>query len=431
MKIIHKLLQIQYRVIYQRWLGSDIRYIIIQTMKRNIFFVLLLLIVTCFETFSCTVIMVRDENLAIAGSNEDFLTPLSMMWYIPATDRYYARICFGFYMGMNSTQGGMNEHGLFVDGNSVAQQGWKPDNSRKNFMGSVIDHILASYKNIEEVKEFFRTFNNPSLNAARIPVMDKSGTSMIVEWYNGEVVFLETERDYQIATNFIGSAYVGKENPCWRYNRATELLDKHDIYSLNTVREVLNATHVSGFRSNTIYSFICDLKSGEIQIYNFHDFKHPLKLKFNEEIKKGNQSFYLAELFENRSDEYKQFIKDAPLLLLNRFSGSNNFQASIFYGNLRSEYPALFNIEIGPEIISEFALKLIEEGRLEDSIFFLERNTRDFPDDPTVHFELAEALQKANQTDKALKEYRKTLELDPEHARAKKAINALEQFGRH
>ncbi len=400
-------------------------------MKKYLLLVSVFFITVCFETFSCTIIMVRDENLAIAGSNEDFLTPLSMMWYIPATDRYYARICFGFYMGLNSIQGGMNEHGLFVDGNSVSRQGWKPDNSRRNFMGPVLDHILASYKNIEEVKEFFRTFNNPALDAARIPVMDKSGASMIVEWYNGEVVFLETERDYQVATNFIGSAYVGKEKPCWRYNRATELLDKHDIYSVSRVREVLDATHVEGDRSTTLYSFICDLKSGEIYIYNFHDYDHPIKIKFTEEIKKGNKSFYLAELFENRSDEYRQFIEDAPLLILHRFSGSNNFQASILYGVLRSEYPDMFNIDIGPEIISEFASQLIEEGRLEDSIFFLERNARDFTDNPSVHFELAEALRKANKTARAIQEYRKTLELDPEHAGAEKAINALELIGRN
>ena len=400
-------------------------------MKKYLVFISVFLIAVCLKTFSCTIIMVRGEKIAIAGSNEDFLTPLSIVSYIPANDRYYARICFGFYMGMNSTQGGMNEHGLFVDGNSLPKQGWIPDNSRRNFMGPVIDHILASCKNIEEVKEFFRIYNNPSLDVARIPVMDKSGASMIVEWYNGEVVFLETERDYQVATNFNGSAYIGKEKPCWRYNRATELLDKQNIYSVNMVREVLKATHVTGNMSNTIYSFICDLKSGDIYIYNFHDFSNPLKLNFTEEIKKGNQTIYLADLFENRSEEYKLFIENAPSFMLNRFSGSSNYQASINYGILKSKYPDVFNMEVGPEIIGRFASRLMEEGRLEDGIFFLERNTRDFPDDPAVHFELARALQKANENDRAIIEYRKTLELDPEHAGAKKAISELKLIGRY
>jgi len=379
---------------------------------------------TGVEIYSCTIIMVKGNNVAIAGSNEDFYTPLTMMWYMPATDRYYARICFGFNMGMNSTQGGMNEHGLFVDGNSVASQGWRSDNSKKNFLGSVIDHVLASFKDIGEVKEFFRTFNIPGLDAARIPVMDKSGASMIVEWYNGEVVFLETGEDYQVATNFIGSEYTNKEKPCWRYNRAVELLDKQDIYSVNTVREVLDATHVEGDGSKTLYSFICDLKSGEIFIYNFHDYLHPVKVEFREEIKKGNRSFYLADLFEVRSEEYLNFIEDAPLLMLKRFSG-NNYRAVLSYGILKSYYPDVFNREIGPEILSEYASHLSEEGRMEDSIFFLERNAKDFPKNPEVHFQLATVLRKADKNDRAIEEYRKTLELDPGHSDAKKAINEL------
>ena len=394
-------------------------------MKTPVLLILLFLSLTGLEAFSCTIIMVRGENTAIAGSNEDFLTPLTMMWYVPATDRYYARICFGFNMGMNSTQGGMNEHGLFVDGNSVAKQGWEPDNSKKNFLGSVIEHILASYKDIEEVKEFFRTFNNPSLDAARIPVMDKSGASMIVEWYNGDVVFLETGEDFQVATNFIGSKYLDKEKHCWRYKRAVELLDNQDIYSVNTVRDVLNATHIEGNSSKTLYSFICDLKSGEILVYNFHDYANPIRFNFKEEIKKGNRSYYLIELFENHSEEYMSFIEEAPLLLLERFSRTNNVQASIFYGIMKSKYPDIFNMEIGPDILSELASELSEEGRLDDSIFFLERNARDFPENPSVHFELAGVLRKANQTDRAIEEYKKTLELDPEHAGAKKAINEL------
>ncbi len=394
-------------------------------MKPHVLLILLFLSLTGLEAFSCTIIMVRGENTAIAGSNEDFLTPLTMMWYVPATDRYYARICFGFNMGMNSTQGGMNEHGLFVDGNSVAKQGWEPDNSKKKFLGSVIEHILASYKDIEEVKEFFRTFNNPSLDAARIPVMDKSGASMIVEWYNGDVVFLETGEDFQVATNFIGSKYLNKEKPCWRYKKAVELLDNQDIYSVNTVRDVLNATHVEGNSSKTLYSFICDLKSGEILVYNFHDYANPIRLNFNEEIKKGNRSYYLIELFKNHSEEYMSFIEQAPLYMLERFSRTNNVQASIFYGIMKSKYPDIFNMEIGPEILSELASELFEEGRLDDSIFFLERNARDFPENPSVHFELAGFLRKANQTDRAIEEYKKTLELDPEHAGAEKAINEL------
>lgn len=67
--------------------------------------------------------------------------------------------------------------------------------------GALLDRILATCEDIEEVQEFFNTYNTPELDQARIPVMDKSGASMIVEWYNGDVTFLETKKTHQISTN--------------------------------------------------------------------------------------------------------------------------------------------------------------------------------------------------------------------------------------
>ena len=58
-------------------------------------------------------------------------------------------------------------------------------------MGPLLDQLLAKCATLEEVKDFFRTYNVPGLDQARIPVMDRSGASMVVEWYGGKVVFLE------------------------------------------------------------------------------------------------------------------------------------------------------------------------------------------------------------------------------------------------
>lgn len=173
---------------------------------------------------------------------------------------------------MNSLQGGMNEKGLFLDGNSLSKQGWESDESKKAMFGSLLDRLLATCANIEDVKAFFNTYNTPALDQARIPVMDRSGESIIVEWHNGKVVFLETEKPYQIATNFVESKYIGIEKPCWRYNKVTEVLQDNETFSLNTVRDALDATHQESKYSSTVYSFICDLQEGDIYIYNYHDF---------------------------------------------------------------------------------------------------------------------------------------------------------------
>ena len=397
-------------------------------MKKIIRLIFLLVIATGTNALPCTIIMVRGNGVAIAGSNEDFLTPLTMMWYTPASDKYYARICFGFRMVINSTQGGMNEKGLFVDGNSLGKQGWNPDPGKSTFMGSVLDQLLATCATVEEVKDFFRRYNCPVLDVARIPVMDKTGASMIVEWHNGDVVFLETDANYQIATNFIGSDFIGRPKPCWRYNRADSLLGKQPVLSASSVRDALSATHVEGPGSETLYSFICDLKSGDISVYNFHDFSNALKLNIHDEAVKGRSMYFMSELFPGRSPAYQNFIQEGPLKMMYRGLRSGRQQALMFYNILKTTYPDAFSIQPGPDWLNRLAQKLYQEGRKEDAVFFLERNCIDFPKNPEAHFELGKLYQESDNMDKAVKEFKKVLEIDPGHEGALKALSQIEEF---
>lgn len=251
--------------------------------------------------------MASGPGTALAGSNEDSYFPLTLLWFTPASEGNYARVTLGYHLMANSVQGGMNEKGLFVDENALDPQGWAADPSKKTFMGPILDHLLARFATVEEVKEFFRTYNVPALDRTRIPVMDQSGASMVVEWYLGEVVFLEPDLSYQVATNFVGSAYKDKEKPCWRYNNAVEILDRESSFSLETVCDALEASHQENEYSQTVYSFICDLKKGEIHVYNYHDFSRSLAFNLKEEIKKGNQEHYLGQFFTERSPDYSEF----------------------------------------------------------------------------------------------------------------------------
>jgi len=369
--------------------------------------------------------MVSDSVSVYAGSNEDSVIPLTLLWSVPSGKNSYARICLGYKMAGNSVQGGMNEKGLFVDGNSLGRQGWIADKSKKSSTGSILDIILAKCANIEDVKEYFRTYNVPTLDRARIPVMDKSGASMIVEWYNGKVTFLQDEKKYQIATNFIGSKYVEKDKPCWRYNNAEEILKVKSSYSLNDVEAALDASHVEEDRSTTVYSFICDLKKGEIFIYNYHDFDNPIKVIFDEEIEKGKNEHYLNKLFSENSHDYENFIEEGPVHMIKRAYNMNKMNGMAFYNILKTRYPIAFNKELGINALSAFGNSLIEKGNLEDAIFFLARNATDNPDSDRAHFELGDAYLRNRDKEKAELEFKKVLQIDPEHKKAKTALEKL------
>ncbi|MFC2107596.1 carcinine hydrolase/isopenicillin-N N-acyltransferase family protein [Bacteroidota bacterium] len=392
------------------------------------YLITLLLIVLLFRTEvqSCTIVMISDSNTAIAGSNEDSVFPLSTLMFIPASEGYYARAVFGYNMMRNSVQGGMNEKGLFVDGNSLGNTGWKYEKNKKPLMTSILDKLLASCASVEEVKEFCMDYNVKELRNARIPVMDKSGASMIIEWHDGQVVFLETDENYQVSTNFIGSEYIGKEKTCWRYNKAIDVCKSNDKYSIELVRDALDSSHLDNDLSKTIYSFICDLKKGDIYIYNYFDFSRSVKFNLFEEVKKGQQHFYIGSLFPERTANYKEFLKQGPVLMIERGYRRNKMGALTFYNILKNNYPKAFDIEINSDVLSEVGENLQAEGKLEDAIYFLEINAKDFPDDTRTHIELGDAYLKNNEIEKAKHEYDIVLQKDPGNKTALEALNKLE-----
>lgn len=88
-------------------------------MKKLMLITLVLVIISKTGSYSCTIIMVSDSKVTLAGSNEDSVFPLTLLWFVPASENNYARVCLGYKMIFNSVQGGMNEMGLFLDGNSL------------------------------------------------------------------------------------------------------------------------------------------------------------------------------------------------------------------------------------------------------------------------------------------------------------------------
>ena len=157
---------------------------------------------------------------------------------------------------------------------------------------------MAKCATIADVKDFFLKYNVGALERARFPIADRNGASMVVEFGQGKVQFVEREEDYQIATNFVFSNVKNGNYPCQRYKTADKILKSADNLDISLIRNVLDATHQEG-RSTTVYSNIFDLKNGKIYIYNVHNFSKVVTLDFNEELAKGRNTVDLASLFVN------------------------------------------------------------------------------------------------------------------------------------
>lgn len=80
------------------------------------------------DLFGCTIIMAARNGLVLAGNNEDRDHPETIVSVVPASKKYYGKIVFGY--NDSPFQGGMNDQGLFIDGNSLPSTGWQPDPGR-------------------------------------------------------------------------------------------------------------------------------------------------------------------------------------------------------------------------------------------------------------------------------------------------------------
>ena len=247
--------------------------------------------------FGCTIVMAARNGFVLVGNNEDRNHPETLVNFIPATDRFYGRIVFGY--DDSPFQGGMNDQGLFIDGNALASTGWQPLPGKPTFRGIVIMVVLGTCATCEDVKDFFEKHNVPGLERARFPVADRTGKSMVVEYGRGAVRFVETDKWYQIATNFVMSNINSGNYPCWRYREADAVLSSAEELSFGLIRNALSKTSQEG-RSLTVYSNIYDLKKGIIYTYLLGNFEEAIVLNLDEELEKGQRRLELASLFETR-----------------------------------------------------------------------------------------------------------------------------------
>ena len=267
---------------------------------------LILLTASVSSALGCTIVMAARNGFILVGNNEDRNHPETLVNFIPATDRFYGRIVFGYDDA--PFQGGMNDQGLFIDGNALASTGWQPTPNKPTFRGIVIMVVLGTCATCEDVKDFFEKYNVPGLERARFPVADRTGASMVVEYGRGAVRFVETDMWYQIATNFVISNISSGNYPCRRYKAADGVLSGADELNSGLIRKALSKTSQRG-RSLTVYSNIYDLKTGTIHTYLLGNFQEAIVLNLDEELKKGQRRIALASLFKARDQKAGVFQK--------------------------------------------------------------------------------------------------------------------------
>ena len=180
----------------------------------------------------CTAFVVKNESGDILfGRNFDFLYAPSLQLYTAPNNGYASvstvNLAFAGYSGDNLPDGsffntfltlaapflpfdGMNEKGLAIALLAVpkAEVPYNPDKITLNTT-TAIRLVLDKAATVEEAIELLKQYNiyfSGGIECHDL-IADASGHSVIVEYVNQELCVVESETEYQIASNFI--AYNG------------------------------------------------------------------------------------------------------------------------------------------------------------------------------------------------------------------------------
>jgi tetratricopeptide (TPR) repeat protein len=396
------------------------------TMKRlAYFFIIFLFLCAAHPTKGCTIVMVAKGNIVLAGNNEDWRNPKTKIWFVPASDGEYGRVCVGF--DNMFTQGGMNDQGLFLDANALSPTGWEPIEGKPTFQGS-LDTILAKCATVEDAIAFFDKFNFPGLARARFPISDRTGASVVIEYGQGKVQYVRKAGVYQIATNFVISNVKGERYPCTRYIAANKMLENAEDISLDLVRAVLSVTHQEG-QYPTVYSNICDLKNGILYLYNFHNFEEVVTFDLEEELKKGNEVYDIPSLFSVKThmayvfDRERTIPASEVLLRIIERQGVDN--AIERFHKMKNQYRTIYRFNVSEQEINALGYTLLRDDKTDEAIAIFNLNVSEHPKSWNAYDSLGEAYMKKGENELAVKNYQKSLELNPNNQNGKDMLKEL------
>lgn len=256
---------------------------------------LIMLLCGSFEPVTaCTGIFYGKGNIALVGNNEDWKSPFTKIWFIPAEGKKFGRICFGFQEG--GYQGGMNDQGLCYDGFALGHPATTTSTStstpKETYPGDLVEKIMEECGTVEEAVGWFEKYDRQFLASAQLFFSDRTGHSAIIE---GEAI-VRKEGDFQIVTNFRQSEVSASEITDKRYLIARSLLESSKPVDVSLFRRILADTHQEGTYP-TQYSNIYDLKNGIIYLYSFHNYESVVVLNLKEELAKGRRVIDLKSLF--------------------------------------------------------------------------------------------------------------------------------------
>ncbi len=161
---------------------------------------------------------------------------------------------------------GMNERGLVVGMAAVSPGNVPPDPAKETIYSlEAIRKMLDHASNVDEavaiLQSYNITFGGPPLHYL---IADSSGRSVLVEFYQGEMVVIPNEIEWHLATNFLrASVDDPADGRCWRYDKVSQrLADAKGRIATQDAIDLLAEVA----QENTQWSIVYGISTGDINV---------------------------------------------------------------------------------------------------------------------------------------------------------------------
>ena len=374
---------------------------------------------------ACTIVMKTNGATVLVGNNEDFLEPRTKVWFLSRSDDAHGRMIWGYDRYLYPYQGGMNEHGLFIDINAIGFTGWQNDPEKKDLSDDVVDDVLSKCATVDQVIAEFHA-HDIDLGWVKFVVADASGASAILEWLNGGLHVVHRDGDYQISTNYLSP----KEPTEPRYQISAKILSSQAQPTVALIRKVLAATAYDVDLAQTMYSTICDLKKKRVYLYNFHFFEEVVVFDLAAELAKGDASYEIPSLFDVHTHNEHWFNHLGTLLGardLMKVIDDEGIEAGIEAYREMAQQERTFQRYYFPEwSMRSTGMQYLHAGQIENAIGIFRLTTQEYPESWQAYTDLAASYAKNGDRENAILNYEKALSMNPEGTEIKEALSKMQ-----
>ncbi len=354
---------------------------------------------------ACTIFVANDGQQVWVGNNEDEISSTKYrMWYYPAknenfgymiwTELSMGKIFYGLMY--KNPQGGLNEHGLFMDYTAIDEILVTEDKSKTNRKKQVITDILRKCKTVKEALNYISKYNLIKLNKAQLFIADASGDYATV---TGGYVVRKTENNFALTNYSINNDH---KEACYRRDVANKYLSSTKTFQLADITNILQKSAQKQPQTLiTNFSMAVDLKNSTIHLYYKNDFTTEKIINLKEELLTG----------KHQKDLVDYFPKDISNLVENKFKSDGINEAILTYTDLRKSSPQEYNFKNNSVV--NLAIKWIENGKVKEAIRLLETLKEYDSNNTEIYTWLGVAYRKDNNLNESTKNFSKALEQKP------------------